>query len=98
MHEFTRISSPSTTEFNHARSATPEQDHVNRVYLPSPVISNKELAGIKAISQGVFKCQTVDITFPASEGEAGLPVCVARSWVLPCHAATCSGLDSGSSV
>ena len=50
------------------------QDHVNRVYLPSPIMSNKELAAIKAISEGVFKCHTVDITYPASEGESGLEV------------------------
>jgi len=53
-------------------------DHVNRLYLKSPIITNKELAGIKNISTGVLKAVTIDMTYAIAEGEQGLQAALKR--------------------
>lgn len=54
------------------------EDHVNRLYLETPVISNKELAAIKSITSGVLKAVTIDMTYPIRDGEAGLEAAIKR--------------------
>jgi glutamate synthase (NADPH/NADH) large chain len=53
-------------------------EHVNRLYLKSPVLTNKELAAIKNISDGCMKAVTVDMTWPVAEGEKGLQTHIRR--------------------
>ena len=54
------------------------EEHVNRLYLKSPVLTNKELAAIKNISDGCMKAVTVDMTWPVAEGEKGLQTHIRR--------------------
>ncbi len=53
-------------------------DHVNRLFLKSPVITDKELAAIKNISAGVMKAVTIDCTYPIADGEKGLEAAIKR--------------------
>ena len=57
---------------------TSSADHVNRVYLKSPIISDKELMAIKSVDSGIFKSHTVDTTFPVADGEKGLEAAIKR--------------------
>jgi hypothetical protein len=54
------------------------EEHVNRLYLKTPIITNKELAAIKNISSGVMKAAIIDITFPRADGEKGLEAAIKR--------------------
>ena len=54
------------------------EEHVNRLYLTSPIITNKELAAIKNVSSGVMKAAVIDMTFPVSDGEKGLEAAIKR--------------------
>jgi glutamate synthase (NADPH/NADH) large chain len=54
------------------------EEHVNRLYLKSPIITNKELAAIKSVSSGVMKAAVIDMTFPVSDGEKGLEAAIKR--------------------
>jgi glutamate synthase (NADPH/NADH) large chain len=49
---------------------TPE--HADRLLIPHPIITNEEVAALKNLDKGDWKTKTIDITFPASEGEAGM--------------------------
>lgn len=52
-------------------------EHAHRIHIPHPIISNEELAALKHIdhkglNQRHWKTQTIDLTYPKSEGAAGL--------------------------
>ncbi len=51
---------------------TPE--HAGRLRLPHPILSNEQLAALKKPGKAAdgWKTKTIDITWPASEGQAGM--------------------------
>ncbi|MFK7912859.1 MAG: glutamate synthase large subunit [Pseudomonadales bacterium] len=51
-------------------TATPE--HAHRMRIPHPVLSNEELAGLKNMNYRGWRTQSIDITYPAGSGAAGL--------------------------
>jgi len=56
-----------------------EPRHVGRLDLPQPVISNREVAAIKALRGfNGWSTTVVDTTFPVAEGPAGLRLALAR--------------------
>lgn len=55
---------------------TEEQAH--RLCIPHPILSNEELAAIKSLDYRGWKTKTIDITYPRSEGEAGLQPAIDR--------------------
>ena len=56
--------------------ATEEQCH--RLCIPHPILTNEEVASIKAIDHRGWKSKTIDITYPRSEGDAGLGPAIDR--------------------
>ena len=56
----------------------PTPEHANRLHVPHPIITNAELASIKALDDGHWKTCTIDITFPAGSGKAGLSAALER--------------------
>ncbi len=55
---------------------TEEQCH--RLCIPHPILTNEEVAAIKAIDHRGWKSKTIDITYPRSEGDAGLRPAIDR--------------------
>lgn len=55
---------------------TAEQSH--RLCVPHPILSNEELAAIKDLNYRGWKTRTIDITYPRSEGAAGLRPAIDR--------------------
>ena len=53
-------------------------EHVRRIWLPQPVLTNQELEKIRAISQPPLKSKTLSTLYPASAGPAGLKEAMAR--------------------
>jgi glutamate synthase (NADPH/NADH) large chain len=51
-------------------AATPE--HAHRLRIPHPILSNEELAALKHMNHRGWRTRTIDITFPAGSGKAGL--------------------------
>jgi glutamate synthase (NADPH/NADH) large chain len=51
--------------------ATTEQ-HAHRLLLPHPILTNEELAAIKHLDHRGWRTKLIDITWPKSEGAAGL--------------------------
>ena len=49
---------------------TPE--HANRLLIPHPILTNEELDAIANMDHQQWKSRTIDITYPRSEGAAGL--------------------------
>jgi glutamate synthase (NADPH/NADH) large chain len=56
--------------------STAEQAH--RLCVPHPILTNEELAGIKSLDYRGWKSKTIDITYPRSEGAAGLKPAIDR--------------------
>ena len=56
--------------------STDEQAH--RLCVPHPILTNEELAGIKSLDYRGWKSKTIDITYPRSEGAAGLGPAIDR--------------------
>ena len=46
--------------------------HAERLRVPHPILSNDELAALKALDHRGWRTREIDITFPADSGEAGL--------------------------
>ena len=55
---------------------TPEQ--ANRLRMPHPILTNSELASLREIDHRGWTSQVIDITFPRSEGTAGLETALDR--------------------
>ena len=49
---------------------TPE--HAHRLRLPHPILNNEEMAALRHIDHSGWKSKVIDITWPRSEGAAGL--------------------------
>merc|ERR1712032_523180 len=56
--------------------ATEGQCH--RLCIPHPILTNEEVAAIKEIDHRGWKSKTIDITYPRSEGDAGLRPAIDR--------------------
>ncbi len=55
---------------------TPE--HCHRLHLPMPILTNEELASVKHLDYRGWRTKTIDMTFPAAKGAAGLIDCLDR--------------------
>jgi glutamate synthase (NADPH) large chain len=55
---------------------TPE--HCHRLLVPHPILTNEELAAIEHMTKRGWKTKKIDITFPRSEGKAGLVPAIDR--------------------
>ena len=54
------------------------EQHAHRLRVPHPILSNEELAALARIDTRGWRARTLDITFPAGSGEAGLREALAR--------------------
>ena len=54
------------------------EEHCHRLRVPHPILSNEQLAGIKEMDHRGWRSQQIDITWPRSEGPAGLTVALDR--------------------
>ncbi|MEM9353317.1 MAG: glutamate synthase-related protein [Planctomycetota bacterium] len=56
------------------------EGHAHRLRLPHPILSNEQLAALKHPGDAApgWKTQTIDITWPASEGQAGMVAAIDR--------------------
>ncbi|MDN5873762.1 MAG: glutamate synthase-related protein, partial [Sinobacteraceae bacterium] len=57
-------------------STTPE--HAHRLRVPHPILTNEQLAALKHIDRHGWSSKTIDITWPRSEGAAGLSKALER--------------------
>ncbi|MDP6135565.1 MAG: glutamate synthase large subunit [Arenicellales bacterium] len=48
------------------------EQHCHRLLIEHPILTNREMSSIKHISHRGWCAETVDISFPATEGESGL--------------------------
>jgi glutamate synthase (NADPH/NADH) large chain len=48
------------------------EEHAHRLRVPNPILTNQELAAIKQLDHRGWRTRTIDITYPASEGDKGL--------------------------
>ena len=48
------------------------EEHAHRLLIPHPILSNEELAALRHIDHRGWKSRLIDITWPRSEGTAGL--------------------------
>ena len=53
-------------------------DHANRLLIPHPILTNDEMASIKNMDHKGWKSKIIDITYPRSEGTAGLTAALDR--------------------
>src|SRR6185436_19273229 len=54
------------------------EEHAHRLLLSHPILTNEELAALKNIDHRGWKAKTIDITWPRSDGEAGLKKAIDR--------------------
>jgi len=66
------ITSPITTIGAERNLLKPEPESCHLIELKTPILSNEELAKLKAVAQGRFKSATLAILFDPKKGEAGL--------------------------
>ena len=48
------------------------EEHAHRLRIPHPILSNEQLAALKHMDQSGWRTRTIDITWPRSEGHAGM--------------------------
>jgi len=66
------VTSPLTTIGREGNLLDPKPESCHLIELKTPIISNEELAKLKAIANGQFASATLDITFDPKLGAAGL--------------------------
>jgi glutamate synthase (NADPH/NADH) large chain len=54
------------------------EQHAHRLRVPHPILTNEELAALRHIDYKGWKSRVLDITFPKSEGKAGLEKALLR--------------------
>ncbi|MDG1204818.1 MAG: glutamate synthase large subunit [Pseudomonadales bacterium] len=54
------------------------EQHVHRLKMPHPILSNEELTALKVMDHRGWKSQTIDITFAKAQGEEGLQAALDR--------------------
>src|SRR5215212_5087160 len=53
-------------------------EHAHQLAMKTPILRNAELEKLRQVDSSVFRSRTLDITWPTSEGEAGLEAAVDR--------------------
>ena len=48
------------------------EEHAHRLRMPHPILSNEQLAALKHMDHRGWRTKTIDITWPRSEGKAGM--------------------------
>ncbi len=48
------------------------EEHAHRLRIPHPILSNEQLAALKHLDHRGWRTKTIDITWPRSEGHAGM--------------------------
>lgn len=56
----------------------PSKEHAHRLKIPHPILTNAELASLKKMDYRGWRSKTIDITFPANSGKAGLTAALKR--------------------
>jgi glutamate synthase (NADPH/NADH) large chain len=69
------------------------EEHAHRLRIPHPILSNEQLAALAHMDHRGWRTKTIDITWPRSEGKAGLVKALDRI----CAAAELA-IDSGHSL
>ncbi len=54
------------------------EQHAHRLNIPHPILSNQELASLRDLDYRGWSSSTIDITFPAESGKAGLQEALQR--------------------
>ena len=54
------------------------EEHAHRLRVPHPILTNEELATLKHMDFRGWRTQTIDITFPRADGQAGLSAALER--------------------
>jgi len=54
------------------------EQHAHRLRVPHPILSNEEMAALRHIDHKGWRSKVIDITFPKSEGKAGLQKALLR--------------------
>ena len=54
------------------------EEHAHRLRIPHPILSNEQLAALKHLNHRGWRTKTIDITWPRSEGQAGLTKAIER--------------------
>ncbi|MCE9556667.1 MAG: glutamate synthase large subunit, partial [Planctomycetes bacterium] len=54
------------------------EDHACRLLVPHPILSNEQLSSIQHMDHRGWRTQTIDITFPRTEGAAGMSAALDR--------------------
>jgi glutamate synthase domain-containing protein 2/glutamate synthase domain-containing protein 1/glutamate synthase domain-containing protein 3 len=47
-------------------------DHCHQLVMSQPILRNSQLEKLRQVDHSVFEARTIDMTFPADEGEAGM--------------------------
>lgn len=55
------------------------EQHAHRLHIPHPILTNKELTALRDIDNRGWKSKLIDITFPKSDGTAGLEISLQRA-------------------
>ena len=53
-------------------------EHAHQLVMDQPILRNFELEKLRQVSHGVFRAETIDITWPVAEGPAGMAAAVER--------------------
>jgi len=53
-------------------------EHSHRLLAPHPILTNEQMAALKHVDHRGWKCKTIDITWPRSEGAAGMAGAIDR--------------------
>lgn len=56
----------------------PTAESAHRLQVPHPILTTRQMAGLKSMDHRGWKTQVIDITYPRSEGEAGLRTALDR--------------------
>ncbi|MCG8587632.1 MAG: glutamate synthase-related protein, partial [Pirellulales bacterium] len=54
------------------------EEHAHRLLIPHPILTNEEVAALKHIDRAGWHTRTIDITWPKSDGPAGLKAALDR--------------------
>ena len=47
-------------------------DHCHQLVMPQPILRNSQLEKLRQVDHSVFEARTIDMTWPADQGEAGM--------------------------
>ena len=53
-------------------------EHARQLLIDQPILRNSELESLRQVDSSAFKARTIDITWPAAEGAAGMATALAR--------------------